>query len=587
MNAKQLTGIVLGAGIVMTSSMQAESTLEARWTGGGADKKWQMAENWIFAGEGGAVDGANVVFGADGRTLQTVVGNQITGLVEIASLHYTNSSAFPAPTVNNAYWHVTEIASNGILRISGATAETNALWVGGYYGSGKNITGARYLGDGELEINAPGKNLLLFNKPSSSVGTSTLNLKDLPTFSAAVSNFICGGIGVRAQLTLPVRSNAVDTITANLLSINGSVIDGSATVLEMGSSNLFFCSEIQCSRPDDRAGCSTAWRFGSGLENPYLRIRGKDGESACSAMTIGSLRDVVATSPYAAISEVAWTNGHVDVRLDSLSIGEGRGFKWSSQTGECRAMLLMGRGTLEAGEIRLGTALPCSTSGAANALPATGELLIYGGTAHAGNVFMAHSESANIQSAVGRLGLFAGAALSVDETIVLGNREGDGNANTSIVQVCGGNLTVSGTMCPGENNIHCRADVTVSNGYINVTNEFRIEEGRLTLGSAGILKGGRVVLTNTAAEVSVFIGKDGTTGTVEASDRIVLGGNLIVSDDSGLVNSGNGKTWRIIQGGIVEGSFAQVSLPPEMKIHYAAESVSIFYSPKATRILLF
>lgn len=128
-----------------TSPLQADSVVLTGDAGGGADRNWATVENWDTEV---CPEGNDLEFSNDGKTDEGVVGNVVDSDLEINSLYYRNDPP---------NWHVTEIAENVTLTITGSRLidGVNAALSFGRAGEAGQNARTQIFGQGTLIIDSP------------------------------------------------------------------------------------------------------------------------------------------------------------------------------------------------------------------------------------------------------------------------------------------------------------------------------------------------------------------------------------------------------------------------------------------------
>ncbi len=571
---------------------------EAHWIGMGSDDNWSNIQNWRFSADGTSPAGCDLVFGAEDRVTETKINNIVDASITIGSITYTNSNRFPSPPTGNNFqyvYHVTQINAGQTLTVDGNTTNVDAFRIGGNFGTSKHFIPAKITGPGTFTVNAPTKSFRLFVTPSAATGGTILDVTGVANFNVNVSNIWCGGSlpAHSGALLLPTGAGSQSTLCAKSVYVNGSSEEAANSRIIFGASTTLFTDFLGVNVPPpvsgltDKGGGVGTLDFATGAAATHsLVIRGFSGEpDSRTEMRVASAMNTPDV-PYFQSAHVYWTNGFVDAKFSSLIITEGRGHKWSKETGGQRTDFFFANGTIDAETIVIGRALVNNTGGALSALPAIGAFNILGGNILAGSMILGDAVPLSKgQSAVGMLKVANNASVTVSDDLVTGNRQGTGNACTSIIEVVGGTLNVAGNIAPGAFVAQTVSQITLSGGEVQVPNgELRIETGTLTL-DGGQAQINTLVLTNEAAEVAVNLKQDSEPGLITAT-HTQLGGILTVNDATDYSTKSPLKKWTILRGPHT-GTFQTLNLPERMQVLYTADSVDILYPGHATQITIF
>jgi autotransporter-associated beta strand protein len=371
------------SGIVLSSGAQA-TTLGGANLGItlGAAQSWTNNSASLFTVVGDVTNGTNLltIGGTGNTTISGVIGNGSGGLTKSGAGTLTL-------TGQNTYTGTTTIGG-GILSLSGGNDRLATSGTVNFSASSTlSITGSQTLSNVTVAnsvtgtINGGGS--LTLNGSSFAIGgtsgsnSQTLNLSGLSSFfynnssgSFTVSGTSASSTG-KGFVTLPGTA----TITASSFGI-GSVGPGSGSGPVTGSLTLGATTTINAGTITLGASRATGTIQYSSATNPTLTLRGSDGSSAVTTMSIGD--SGAASNPGTFSSLVDLTTGvsgtsTIDALVTTLTIG-----KWSRNTTNAiitTGELRMGGGTLTANTINLGVVSNTSNGG-----NTTGSLTVSGGT---------------------------------------------------------------------------------------------------------------------------------------------------------------------------------------------------------------
>ncbi|MGI5868900.1 MAG: chitobiase/beta-hexosaminidase C-terminal domain-containing protein [Kiritimatiellia bacterium] len=570
----QVRAIAYLDGMADSSEASAHFAAIIHWLGAGEDNMWSTTSNWY--GQASPA-GGDLVFGAEDRTSSSLANNIVDASISVNSLTYTNSNKYPAPEIKGHEWHVAEIGPDVVLTVDGSEHSERAVFVGGLTYNGEYNTYVKFLGGGSLVVDAEDNNVEVLNISNNHAGYAQLHLAGLRSFHANVSNFWAGR-GKRSQgiVILAAAGQGTNYIRAAHLGVGDgndmNSSNGGTSELRLGAANTLHADTISVggTKPGMCNVQSGKLSFQSGLDNPHVTIRGRQGGDSRCNLTVGSHGTGDATVRSCS-GTADLTRGTVDARLGSLVVGQGHGYYWSNQYASLAGTLMMAAGLIDAESLVVATTLPKSTS---SARPATGALTISGGRLAVGTATQAFNESGAGQMPIALTTVSGSGIMDVAGDFVMGRLEGSAIAVTSRVDVAGGTLNVGGDMAPGNNAANIVSEVLLNGGALTATNAagdatLRIENGTFGI-AGGTARLDRLVTTNELCTTLVTLAGtgDGDYATVTVNDSVNLGGTLVVALAEGYEPRG-GETWAIVQGaGARTGAFAVESLPENFRLHY-------------------
>ena len=565
------------------------ANFESHWVGAGEDEGWLTPENWLP--QGSPANNA-IVFGEPDRTKEGEVNNRILGDITVQSLTYTNNNYFQT-TTDNRYWHVTEIASDATLTVSGQNENGRALElrVEEPTTSKNKYVAAKFTGGGRLKIVSPESDVLGQHNSNNDVANVRLDMGGLSAFECAVSKFVyCLGKRTQGVLTLPATGVGETLLTCDAFYLgdcHGQDQGGGTVEMKLGKSNAFNADIFYIGAPEEGFLHCNGGKvsFASGLTEPTFRLRAKDGVGRAD-FVIGSHGVGVAATPRGMTVTADLSGGSVDILAGDFVLGNGLGYQWSSSYGQCEASFAMADGTADVLSATIAHSAWTSGSRNVQARPVKGDLLLSGGRFTVQNdVRLAYDDVEAYQSVVGTIGI-SGGTMDVGGEIVLATRLSLATNVIATVSVSGGELNVGGGLRSGEaiddlqdpaNVVGLQANVNALGGVIAVTNaegsaELRLEKGTLAL-AGGKVYADALVLTNEASTVAVTLGADAfPTAEVGA---LKLGGALRAELADG-VTAKAGTVWHVVSGTAArEGQFGSVELPEGFKVRYTATGFDI------------
>ncbi len=439
--------LLLAAGLLFGLSASA-ATVE--WIYGGVDRNWSTAGNW----SGGIPESTNaVIFGNTDAQVDTNTVNTMTASTTVSSLSYTNSS----PTTYTSFQNTT-VASGQTLTI------TNGLNVGrgrSETGGGNVYTYASMTGAGGA-VAVSGGNVAIGDQGNSGAGggdqlNALLDLRGLATFfySNSAGTFRIAGNGQR-RANGEVYLAGTNRITASAVSLGIAVISiGSGPgKLHLGQTNRLFADTITVGQRTT----GNLIDFQTGLSNPTVKIRGKDGISGVANWYLGWN-----SSPNQASSNGGGTNDFSSGILDASVTNLYLGYMNSSAPNATRTAsgtFIMGtnqNNSLVVQNLYVGVnTAPSGGSGTSSS--ATGNFVVGGGTVTATAVTLAQPES---YVANGTLTLSGGASMNVSGSITNG-----GGNTTSTISVSASTLNVGGVAGTPSANI---STLNLSNATLGLT----------------------------------------------------------------------------------------------------------------------
>lgn len=351
---------------------------------------WNLSDNWSpNTGFPGVADTA--IFGAVGTSPDSLTVNNVVSVdTTVSGLSYTNTTS--------GAWHVTQISAPNKL-----TVTTNFL-VGGITADNAT-TSVGMVGDGTLEVDANAFKVGNAGSSSSSINPATLNMTGLSNFvyNAPSGTWIVAGSGGDAraagEIDLAAASNYITVGTINF-NIGGGNNSGFNSLIQLGTgTNIFNVGTfVVC---QTKAKLATV-QFQSGAPaTAGLRIRGVGGATNDDSRATITLGDRNNTGSAQTDGEMHLNGYPVDIKADTLTIGQDRSGGGSS-THSGIGVLQFDTGTVDATTINMAmdtTAATASSATGTLTVGANGNLIVgaggmtlgqrNGGTAATANVGIA------------------------------------------------------------------------------------------------------------------------------------------------------------------------------------------------------
>lgn len=537
----------------LSLAMLAAAPLEAStWSGGGGTRNWSESGNWDTVPTGGTA-----LFGLAGTSTSGTPTNIVDESFSITSLTYQYDHATQA--------HVTDIASGATLTVTGG-AGSNALLVGGLvidHASTPLNTTAVIQGGGTLNITADGKNITVANhrtkdgydKPA----TAILDMSELA--KVVIDLGTTGGFNIgsnRSDLASAhqgtkgtVRLAKESTIRAGALRVGAVSSGDSQSISSVVPSELFFGAKTVLNVNTIAVGVGNASRAAGIMkfdpsalaDSPTLKIRAADGVGAVTSMTIGVAGAGTSNSQSGSVD---FTGGEIDILVDNLTIGSGRG-TGASATANATGSFTMDRGKVVATNVIVGQTVNGANTVAVN----DGKLNINGGQFDATTVVIAE-RTANLQKVRGEMSITGGAEVSVSNGIVLGKGTSGTTADTAtaVLNIGDGKLTSGGNIGRGGTAGFIHATLNLKGGRLDLTGHqinvdtlllesgTLVEVGEITSGS-GVVKTttGTLTLEGTNRYTAATIVEAGTLrvdGALTNSDVTIRNGAALAGSDGSM-----------------------------------------------------
>lgn len=342
--------VFLAGDLIFNSSLSTRIiTLESSIAGTGSITK-KGAGVLTLTSSSNNFSGTTVI---ESGTLQLSGGNN--RLPSLSSIDFTGSSTldltnttqtistFTTPGLTNS--SITVTGAGGSLIINGGSN----LQIGPG-GAGAVTTGIA------VDMDFSGLSTLTYN---SSENTFRVGLKGGAQNSGNLANV--------ATVTLAASNN----ITANLIAVGDVAAnnDGGDSTLNLGTANDLRVNTLNIGY----SGRSNAvFGFASGLTDPTATIRGTDGTGAVGSWLVGNVATFNNSVTWSATVDM--TAGTLDAKVTNLTIGSAQIGSQTSRGGTENAVFSMGKGTLEATTITLGSIGGSSASGVGSSLNANGTL---------------------------------------------------------------------------------------------------------------------------------------------------------------------------------------------------------------------
>ena len=566
---------------------------DAVWQGGGTTKDWSVEANWH---DDVLPDGVNVAFGKDGLTTADIVNNVVSSDTAVKSLVFTNAVL----ATESAAYHVTEIESGKTLEVTGANANGHAFAMTGPSGfdGGRQTVAVKMTGGGDFKVSGGAADIVFQLNGYSARGDVYFDAAGLNSVDLDCGTFAMGrGENTLAKVWLAASGAASNVIKAAYIGVGdsfGTMRYPATSELYLGQENCFYADVISigASEPSYGNRASGFVAFATGLDNPSLKIRARDGASRVSVLTIGS-HGTGNAHWYNTSGLLDLSAGELDLLADALVLGDGRGY-WdlNNQRGESIGILKMAAGQADVNSLVLGRSTYNEGSKELRSYPAAGRLVISGGDFTVnGDVDIAHNASNLVNNAVrrayqcveGELTL-SGGSFTAGGPIVLATHEGHATSVVARVSVSAGVLSAHGGLYAGRfyegDNPVVTWDGSVSvgpGGTLAVTNEtgdaeLRLESGTLTLGG-GLVWADQLTMTNEASVVALEMDSTDWQGGVTVSGTVRLGGTLKVTLPDGVAGVRAGTRWKIAEGSARIGEFETLDVPERLDVMYTAKGV--------------
>ena len=409
--------LLMAATLLAGYSAQA-ATVAWNWAGG--DRNWSTVLNWT----GGIPESTNaVIFGNTDAQAATTPVNTVDASVTVGALSYTNMNLGSYASYQNtllASGQTLTVTSNLVVGVGNNTGYTSDPYT---YAT---IVGA----GGSLEV----RGNVQIGQQSGGGGNyvrAVLDMRGLDNFShsnSAGTFSIAGGAQRRQNGEVYLASTNSITVATISLGISNPGLGSNPGKLHLGQVNTLFADTVTVGR------IVTANRvdFQTGLINPTIKIRGRDGVSGVANWYTGqnnqgnqSSSNASGTNDFSAgILDAVVTNLHIGYFSAGISTANRSAIGAFFIGPDSRNSLVVQNLTI--GNVDFATATSYSS--------ATGVFDAGGGTVTAGSVILAQQLGASV--ATGSL------LLSNTTMTIAGNlTEGGGN---STISVTGGSLTVGG-----------------------------------------------------------------------------------------------------------------------------------------------
>ncbi len=590
---------------VMTATFTVTAS-EIHWIGEGEDDDWMTPENWR---PNGSPIGASIVFGAEDRTSNGTVNNTIPYDMAVASLCYTNSSTYPAPTVGNNRWHVTEIPVGVTLTITGADSRGNALSLLGpvdyEFTRGEFETSVNMSGHGTLRVDSPSADVVIAAPTTDYRGTARLDMRPLTEFDCTAANVWIGRGGRCDGEIFCARENAgTNTITAaNLFVGDGDDFrqgdgDDNPSRLWLAKKNVLNVDRILIAGSDKRNTQCGKIDFQTGIsgDDPLLVVRGRDGGESRADLVVGSHGNgAFATDTAQGILDL--TGGRADALLGDVLVGDGGG-RGGERQGKADGIVRLADGVLDMESLVLGRSTLHTGDAATDCASAFGTIEMTGGRlVVSGDTVIATNGVGAMQSVVGTLSQSAG-DIEIGGRVVMGTRAGAALRMLADLELRGGTFTAFGGIVSGP---IVRADesdgpavtnlIHLAGGTLCVTNADGTAELSLLPGTLSLESGEGVAdsvsLDHDDSVLEAILSADGCA-TISVKGDISVGGTLRAVLAEGYTPR-DGLVWPLLagsRGSVRTGTFDVRDLPENVRVLYTSNGVSVFTPAAATMILL-
>ncbi|MGA2060033.1 MAG: autotransporter-associated beta strand repeat-containing protein [Thermoguttaceae bacterium] len=467
---------ILAAAAILAMIWPASAAV-ITWSGASpTSNNWSTGANWSASPIPGST--SNVQFTNTDGTSSATVNNIVDQNFTISTLQYNNSNA----TASTAY-QTTQINAGDTLTVLGSVAgdgSTTGNW-SMYVGTGvandasaSGVTTATITGDGTLNVNNTGGDIVVRNTSTSSGSSrrAILNMSGLNQFTANVDQIVVGNSQSssnaaenRPSGTMYLAKN--NTITLNntgtglSVGVNAAGNDGNPAYLYLGQTNVLDLNGniLVSSKTGSTSTMAFNPAFVGGATTPTLTIRGLAGGST-SMGNIGVADNNGGSSGSGAFTGLLdLTGGNVDIMATSINVARNRNGTETST----RAI--------------------------------TGTLSFNQGTINTNTVNIAYQNySADETALTGTINVSGTAALTVNSTFNIARwvsgAGGSGISSNGTLNISGGSVTAtggismnpigSGTVAPTAGNGLLTGTINLSSGSLSVGGD--ITKGVYTAG---------------------------------------------------------------------------------------------------------
>jgi autotransporter-associated beta strand protein len=540
--------LTLAIVIVLSNAPSSVMAVALTWDNGSSNMLWSDSGNW---NPDSPASGNDITFdNSVGSGTVGVTTNIVDASVAINSLNYINTNGTgngPPPTIHQT----TVINSGETLTVNGNLSVGNP-----------NLTGTTVtmrgstLGTGSLFVNNTSANIHVnpggaFYTPAHTV---TFDMSGLGSFTANVNALrvgtVDGGITTMNLATTNV-------ITANEVTVGLNGWNGGGT-MRLGQTNTINTDLLRVSAPSPQSGYGTI-NFNTGLTNPTVQLRAKDGVSRIANVQVGYVSNTSGPSP----GLLDFNGGSVNALFGAVALG----ISDANPLGQSRSgsgTLQFNAGTIDATSITMSTAGPWN-GGAATAQVTSGVLTVAGtGTLIADTITMTvrNSGTAGLTSATVNLNgtgtlrattIGRGAALGTGTSSIAFNFNGGTLAHKSGTDLAVDQFVPISILTGSAHNF----DAAVARQITINSNVIGAGTGAVNKTGAGKLL---MLGTNTyVAPTNVQAGTLGGTGSSTSDFTVASGATLAPGASAGTLLTDdltmqNGSTLEIELGGLTAGT---------------------------------
>jgi autotransporter-associated beta strand protein len=532
------------AAAMFTQLAPDASASEYIWTqtAGGA-QNWTDGTNW---------DGGSAPTPASGDTVDFSTVDILANTTLTLGANRTATTWRFGDTDGGQTWTVT--GNTLTLAGSGATIEVGTATSISSVFSVSNGTTATATGNGALTLT----NASFVIGGTSGTQTQTLDLTGLDgdfTYDNSGGTFQVSGknTGSSGASSGILSLASTSEITALSLGVGNSAggANNASTSLNYGTVNLGTTDTTinanTITLGNNKAQGSVQYASGGGATDPELTLRGSDGTSRVTTITIGvnGTNEYATNSTWNLASNVSGTS-QLDAMIDTLVVGESNRTAGTATSASVTGNFLMGGGTLDATTIVLGRTVTNTRMLNTTGTFTTGA----GGTVKVGTLTIGDKNATENKTVIATFNLNGGADLHAT-TIQAGNTAANGTVNRNfnwndgtIHNLAGTDLAISAgvTWTLASTGTHA---FDIDNGRVGTVDALlggtggtlnKTGEGTLTLSGANTYSGA------TSVDEGTLLIEGPQTGagniTVEHSGR--LGGNGSAANAAVIVNTGGG-----------------------------------------------
>ncbi|WP_346333688.1 autotransporter-associated beta strand repeat-containing protein [Prosthecobacter sp. SYSU 5D2] len=568
--------IFSGTAPVLHNESAADLTLQAGWQAAGGLVKTGSGRVILSAPAGGSTGTGSLAIHEGGVTLNAadtlptgmalVLGNENTaGTLDVG---------FDQTAAGLSFQSRSSGATNSVTIAEGVTLTVNGALITGIVDgtAAGGSTLATMQGGGNLVVNHATGSFIVSSgaKAGGSTDFNTLDLAGLTSFTANVNRFDVGrstnatGSFQAGRPSSTLTLAASNSITAGTLVIGANSQTTLSSFMNLGQENILHTDRLVLGV----GRASATLRFGDGLSNPTLILRGTEGGSSRSSVTLGDSRNITAVGSTGGSSQpngiVNLTDGTVDLMMDTLTIAVGGTDSGSFNGGTYGR----GLGTFSfGGEDSLLDVNSLIIAKAANSntnalntpdtyLTTIGTLNMSGGSLIVNTRFVLglseDGATGNHQDSSGTFNLTGGSVIvgtaDAPVDIELGDHDSDGGGTgIGVLNLTGGSMSVFGNIRRGSTGL-TNGSLTLDGTSLNLNGgsigdaaqpvTLSLQSGALA--NVGEINGGGA-LTKTGTGTLTLSGSNTYTGlTVVNEGRLLVSSATAMQSTSGLTVGGSG-----------------------------------------------